>query len=50
MDLGFLRFYELFGFWVVGWLYGFSSLFIARVKRKESIRKLGFQDRFDILL
>ena len=30
MDLRFLRFYEIFRFLVVEWLYGFSSLILRR--------------------
>ncbi len=37
----FLWFYELFGLWVVFWLYGFSSLFIVAKSKGKKVDGLG---------
>ena len=48
MDLGFLRFYELLGLWVVVWLYGFSSL--VAVARPLRFRPLRLKEDPDIIV
>jgi hypothetical protein len=50
MDMQFLRFYMLLNLQVVGWLYEFFSPVKVKGYHTWSIRKLDFQDRFDILL
>jgi hypothetical protein len=48
MDLHFLWFYSLFSVWVVGWLYGFSSLFTGA--RRLEFRRLYPKEGLDMLL
>ncbi len=48
MGSHFLWFYEIFGLWVVGWLYGFFSLFT--VARALESQRLRLKEDFDIIV